>query len=470
MSGAVSSFGHIERTPFLDFAASWGREIGATARLALPLIGGQLTSMGMGVADVLLAGHLSTHVLGTVAVSSALYNLGNMTAVGVNAAVGPSVAQLDGSGQRHLIGPLFRHALAIALALGLALMLCVYFGAPRLAILLGFPAELAADAREYLHIIAFAVPAVSLFYCCRGLSEGLSMTRPTMVVGLLGLAVLVPSGYVLMYAPFGNAPMGARGCALATVAACWVQLAAFTAWMRFSGNYTGLGWRDGPCRLTLGGIWGLARVGLPMATTILLESSLFSAMGLAIGRFGDTVAASHQVALNVSGFSFMVPLGIGIATSVRVGNAAGRGSPAMVRRAGLAGMALALIVQAVSSSIILSIPHGLAGLFNSEPAVIAGAGVLLRIVGMFQLPDGLQVCAMSSLRGLKDTRIPMLISMTAYWCIGFPAGLLLAFELDWQAPGMWFGLIAGLLVAATLLTARFNALSREACIGRACPA
>jgi MATE family multidrug resistance protein len=444
-----------------DSPKLWAREVRATAALALPLIGGQMTSMGMGVADVLLAGHLSAHVLGTVAVATAVYNIANMAAVGVNAALAPSVAQLDGKGARYLIGPLFRQALVVAFVLGLALMAFVYSGAPRLALLLGFSPDLSADIGQFLRCISPAAPAVSLFYCCRGLSEGVSKPRPTMVIGLIGLMVLVPVGYVLMYAPFGNAPLGARGCAFATVAACWVQVAAFVLWLRFSGQYRGLGLRSGPPGLDWGAIRGLLRVGIPMSVSLLLETSLFSAAGLAIGRFGETAAASHQVALNVAAFSFMIPLGIAIATSVRVGNAAGRGDTAAVRRSGFVGMGLSVLAQAFSGGLMLAIPGLIAGIYTSEPAVIAGGVLLLRIAGVFQLSDGLQVSAMGALRGLKDTRVPMMITALAYWGIGFPLALILAFTLEWQAAGMWTGLIAGLTVAAALLTARFVTLSKH---------
>ena len=287
------------------------------------------------------------------------------------------------------------------------------------------------------------------------------MPRPTLAFALLGLLVLAPVGYVLMYAPFGNPALGARGCALATVAACWAQLAGFVLWLRFSGHYRGLGWRQGPRGIDLRAIAGLLRIGVPMAVSMLLETSLFSAAGLAIGHFGEQQAASHQVALNVAAFSFMVPLGIAIATTVRVGNAAGRGDATGVRRAGFCGLGLALLVQAVSGGLMLAAPQAIASIYTSDPAVISGSIVLLRIAGIFQLSDGLQVAAMGALRGLKDTRVPMLITALSYWGIGFPLAMLLAFTMDWQAPGMWCGLIAGLTAAAGLLTARFSVLSRR---------
>jgi multidrug resistance protein, MATE family len=435
------------------------RDVRATLALAVPLSLGQLSSMGMSVADVVLAGHLGAAVLGTVAVATAVYNIGNMTAIGLNAALAPSVAHLDGAGRRQLVGPLFRQALNVAGLLGLLLMAAIYWVGPIAAGMLGFEPRLTAEIGVFLRAIAPAAPAVSLFYCCRGLSEGLSMPRPTLLFSVVGLLVLAPVGYVLMYSPFGNPSLGARGCALATVAASWAQLAGFVLWLALSGRYRGLGWaqRRG---FDPSAMLGLLRVGLPITVSLLLETSLFSAAGLAIGRFGQTQAAGHQVALNVAAFSFMVPLGIAVATSVRVGNAAGRGDAAAVRRAGLCGMALALAAQVISGGLMLAIPAQIAGIYTSDPAVTDQAILLLRIAGVFQLSDGLQVSAMGALRGLKDTRMPMLITALAYWGIGFPLALALAFGLDWQAPGMWCGLIAGLTVAAGLLTTRFLLLTR----------
>jgi MATE family multidrug resistance protein len=436
-------------------------EARATIALALPLIGGQLSVMGMSTVDAVLAGHLSGEVLGAVGVGTALFHLANMTCLGVNAALSPSVAQLDGARRRGEIGPLFRQALVIALTLGLGLMLVVALAEPLLVRPLGFSAALASDTQAFLRGIAPAVPALSLFYACRGLSEGLSMPRPTMGFGLLGLALLMPTGYVLMYGVFGLPGLGAFGCGVATSLVAWMQVAGFGLWLRFSGRYRGLGWRSGPRRLDPAAIAGLLRIGVPMAVSTLMESGMFSAAGLAIGTFGAAAAASHQVALNVAAFCFMVPLGVALATTVRVGNAAGRGDTIGVRRAGLTGMGLALGAQTLSGTMLLSVPEAIAALYTNDPGVQAAASVLLRIAGIFQLSDGLQVTASGALRGLKDTRLPMIITAAAYWAVGMPVALALAFGAGWQAPGMWCGLIAGLTVAAALLTLRFLRLSAK---------
>ncbi len=433
----------------------------ATARLALPLVAGQLSAIGMNTVDVVLAGHIGAEVLGAVAVGTALFHLANVTAIGVNAALSPSVAQLDGARRRGEVGPLFRQGLLIALALGLVLAAYVWWGAPALAGLLGFAPGLAATARDFLHGVAPALPALSLFYACRGLSEGLALPRPTMAFGVLGLALLIPLGYALMFGAAGLPALGALGCGIATSIVCWVQVGGFAAFLLVSHRYRGLGWHAGAWRPDPPAIAGLLRIGLPMAVSMLLESSMFSGAGLAIGTLGAAAAASHQVALNVAAFAFMVPLGISLAVTVRVGQAAGRGDAAGVRRAGTSGFAFVLVVQTISGALMLGFPGAIASLYTQDAAVHDGAVTLLRLAGVFQLSDGMQAAASGALRGLRDTRVPMLITAIAYWGVGMPLALALAFGAGWQAPGMWCGLIAGLTVAAALLTRRFFALARR---------
>ena len=417
--------------------------------------------MGMDTVDVVLAGHLGATVLGAVAVGTALFHLAHVTAIGVNAALPPSVAQLDGARRRGSVGPLFRQGLLIALVLGLLLAACVWWAAPALVQLLGFAPELAVPARDFLHGVAPALPALSLFYACRGLSEGLALPRPTMLFGALGLLLLIPTGYALMYGAAGLPALGARGCGIATSIVCWVQAGGFAVVLAVSRRYRGLGWHEGAWRPDPFAIGQLLRIGLPMAVSMLLESSLFSGAGIAIGTLGAAAVASHQVALNVASFAFMVPLGISLAMTVRVGQAAGRSDAAGVRRAGVSGFACILAMQLVSGGLMLGFPGVIAGLYTQDAVVRAGAVTLLRIAGVFQISDGLQVAASGALRGLKDTRVPMLITAVAYWGVGMPLALALTFGAGWQAPGMWCGLIAGLTVAAALLSARFFALTRR---------
>lgn len=436
-------------------------EIRDTVRLALPLIAGQLSAVGMNVIDALLAGHLDAHTLGAVAVGTSVWALALVTAIGVMMALPPSVAQLAGANRRDEIAPLFRQALWLAAMLGAALFFAVRYGGPCLVGLIGVDRALQADTAGFLRAIAWGAPALAGYFTLRGVSEGLALTRPTMYFGLLGLVLLAPLGWSLMYGKFGLPALGAVGCGAATAAVLWIQFFALLTWVLLRPPYRNLGLFtcfDPPRPAAL---VELLRIGVPMGITLLMEGGLFVAVALAISTLGETVVASHQVALNVAAVAFMVPLGLAMAITVRVGYAAGRGDDEGVRYAGFVGIGLTLATQLVSSLVMLIAPHAIAALYTRDAAVVALAAQLLVLAGVFQFSDGIQVAANGALRGLKDTRVPMLVTTLAYWGIGMPAGVWLAFRAGLGARGMWMGLIAGLTAAAVLLFLRFRGLAES---------
>lgn len=433
------------------------REVGATVRLALPLIAAQLAAVGMNVVDAMLSGHLGAHTQAAVTTGAGVWSLAIITAIGTMMAVPPSVAQLDGAGRRHEVGALFRQALWIAAGLGVLLWLGVRSAAPLLDVI-GVVPTLRVDVVAFLHAIGWGAPALAAFFALRGLSEGLSLTRPSMYFSFGGLLVLAPLGYVLMYGKLGVAPMGARGSGIATAIVLWLEMLGFATYVLRHRNYRTLGLLerfDWPRPRVIGELLG---IGLPMAVTLLMEGGLFVAVALAIATLGEAVTAAHQIALNVATVAFMVPLGLALAITVRVGHAVGRGDGDGVRYAGYCGIALALAAQFVSCGLMLGVPHGIAALYTHDAGVIALATQLLVLAGLFQFSDGIQVASNGALRGLKDTRVPMLITGFAYWGVGMPVGGWLAFGAGYGARGMWMGLVAGLTVAALLLFARFRRL------------
>ncbi len=425
-------------------------------RLAGPLIAGQVLLFGTNVVDTLLAGHLGPLILGAVAIGGSIWMLPLMAIQGLMFTVPASVSQLVGAGKRSSVGALFRQALFLAMAAGLIAMLVLRGLVHPLVGLLGVEPDLVPGVIDFLRAVALGAPALALFMACRGLSDGLSMTRPAMWFGVLTLTLLVPIGYVLMYGAFGLQGMGARGSGLAASSVTTIGAICFVTYLCRARGYRGIGWGKGKLGPDWVAIGGLLALGLPMAASVVLEVSLFSLASIAIARFGAVPVAAHQIALNVAGLSFMVPLGLSGAITVRVGDAAGRGLPARARLAGLLGISLALATQAIAAMILFLIPRTIAGAYSTSPAVQAGTVSLLALAGLFQLSDGVQVAANGALRGLKDTRVPVLITMFAYWGVGMPLGLALAFPGGMAARGMWIGLFAGLSVAAILLTWRFR--------------
>ena len=450
--------------------ATAAREMRATIRLAGPLIGGQLCLIAANVVDLVLAGHLGARVLGAVAVGASIWSFALIALSGLMMAVPPTIAELDGAGRRHEAPLVFRQAFVLAVAAGLLAWLAVGWGGPLLVAALGLAPELARNVDAFLHAISFGAPPLAVFFAARGLSEGLGVTWPTMAFALAGLALLAPLGYVLMYGAFGLPALGARGSGLANALVVWAMAAGYLAFVRFAPFYPGLSWRRTRRRFHPALMMMLLRLGLPMAGSVLMEVSMFSAAGLMIGGLGDAAVASHQVALNLASVSFMVPLGIALATTVRVGNAVGRGDAAAMRRAGLAGIGLAVLAQCGSALLMLGIPHLLAAIYTNDPAVLAGAVALLHLAAIFQIFDGMQVSANGALRGLKDTRAPLMATAVAYWGIGIPLGWWLGLHGTLGARGVWMGLIAGLAAAAALLLLRFDLLSRRLPARYAAPA
>lgn len=442
-------------------ARRFAGEASSTLRLGLPLITGQLAAVGMSAVDALMAGHYSADVLGAVAVGVSLWTLAVVIAIGLMLALPPSVSQLLGAGRRDEIGPLFRQALWLAGSMGLLLFAAVHWLAPLLVRALRVDPHLWPQVTEFLHAVSFGAPAIACYFALRGVSEGLGHTRPTMYFGLLGLVLLAPTDYVLMYGKLGLPALGAMGSGMATALILWAELAGFVLYMRRARAYHGLHLFGRPERPDPHALAALLRLGAPMAFSLLMEAGLFVAAALAIGRLGADVVASHQVALNVASVAFMLPLGLAMAITVRVGFAAGRGDVRGVRYAGYSGIALTLLTQSVSTALMLGFPHAIAALYTDNTRVIALAARLLVLAGIFQFSDGIQAASAGALRGLKDTRVPMFITAFAYWVVGFPLGLYLGFAHHLGARGVWMGLIAGLSMAAVLLFTRFARHSRS---------
>src|SRR5438445_369788 len=246
-----------------------------TAVLAAPLILGQLSSIGMNVIDTLLAGHLNAHTLAAVAVGANVWSLAIVTAIGVMMALPPTVAQLAGAGERARCGMVFRQALWLAALLGVGLLLAVRYGSPYLLAAVGVDADIAADTVKFLRALAWGAPALTTYFALRGLSEGLALTRPTMYFGLLGLALLAPIGYTLMYGRFGFPALGAQGSGYATAIVLSRQVAALARHLARRSKYAEVApfarfdapdWRE---------IAALLRLGVPLGVAVLMESTLF---------------------------------------------------------------------------------------------------------------------------------------------------------------------------------------------------
>ncbi|MDH5822427.1 MATE family efflux transporter [Luteimonas sp. RD2P54] len=448
-------------SPSAPAAPRFGSEVRTTAVLAGPLVAGHVATGMIGLVDSMIAGRHGTTTLAAVSVGTAMFWLPIMIPMGTLMALPPSVSQLDGAGRRGGIGALFRQSLWLGLALGLLLFVFMTLSVHALAPL-GIAAGIRPGAAEFLHAIRWGVPALTLYYCMRYLSDGLHWTLPTMLFGFGGLLLLVPVGIVLTFGLYGLPELGAAGIGYASSVMLWAQAAGFALYLARARRFADLGLfaRFDPPRWAP--IREMLRVGLPIGVTVAMEGGLFIATALLIGRLGEVPAAAHQIAINVAALCFMVPFGLAEATTVRVGHAIGGGLGAPgVRRAAFAGLALVLGTQTLTGIGLLTGNEFIAGLYTGDAAVAALAASLLLLAAAFQFPDGIQVLSAGALRGLKDTRVPMLLAALAYWGVGMALGAGLGLGLGWGPRGMWIGLIAGLTVAALLLGLRFLRSSRR---------
>ncbi|MFK7955393.1 MAG: MATE family efflux transporter [Lysobacterales bacterium] len=427
--------------------------------LALPLIIGQISNVGMSFIDTLMAGRLSADALAAVAIGGTLWNSLTLFLIGTLLAVPAIISQLDGAGRRGRMGKVVRQALWLATFIGVAITVVLHPMAPLLG-LVGLTPSVLSQAVEYVHAISWGAPGMGIYLVLRYFSDGLGLTRLTMYLGVAGMLLNIPADYLFMFGGLGIPAMGAKGTGYATALVLTCQALAVVLVVWRGKNYAQIGVFSRFESPSWGRIRQICRVGLPVGAAIFVESSMFVVSTLLMGSLGTMALAGHQIALNFSALLFMVPLALGMAITVRVGNAMGRGDAIQARQRGIAGLLLVLGTQVLSATIIWLFPHQITALYTQDVQVSAIAITLLFYSAIFQLSDGIQVAAAGALRGLKDTAVPMMMMIAAYWVVGIPLCYYLGITSGQGGAGVWIGLIAGLSVAAVALTIRFFQLTK----------
>lgn len=438
--------------------SAFGVDAAAQVRLALPILGAQLAMAGMGTVDTLMVGRYGAADLAAVAVGSSLWMPLLLLLAGVLMALSPHVARLRALGQTAALGGHVHSVLWLGGIAGVLAGLGLLAATPGLAWTGTQPATVAA-AGAYLAGVAAGLPAIGLFQAARSLCEGMHDTRPIFLVSLLALAVNVPANYLLIHGGAGLPALGATGCGIATGLSMWAMAAALLAYVGAAGAYRRMGIFAGRRLPQLAPIGHTLRLGLPIGLSLFFEVTLFAAVTLLVAGLGTSVVAAHQIALNVATLLFMLPLSLGIALTVRVGYA--RGSSAeSARRCARHGLALGLLLGLGLGAVMAIFAAPVAGLYSADPAVRSLAASLLLLAALFQVSDTLQVTAAGALRGYEDTRSIMLITLPSYWLVGLGCGVWLGISGLPPGPlgvhGFWLGLLAGLSVAALLLTWRLT--------------
>jgi len=445
-----------------------GREL---LRLAVPMAATQLAQMAILATDTVMLGHYSKEALAGGALGNVIYFMIWLLGSGMPMAVSPVIAHVQG---RHGASAKPRDRREVRIAVRMGLWSVVLSSLPLLSflifthpLLLFFRQEpgLAADAATFVSGLAFGLPFALGFQVLRSFSTALSRAVPPMVVMVLAILWNAGFDYALIFGHFGFPEMGLYGAGIASASSnifSFVAMLAICLGAPALKRYRilhRLQHADWKCFAEL------FRLGLPIGITMLFEVALFNGAALVIGTFGLASLAAHQIAITIPSLTFMVPLGIGQAATVRVGLAAGAGDGIAARRAGFTAIAMAVVFMSGTAVLLLLWPRQIATLWLPDiPAnadVLAFAVSFLHIAAAFQLVDGIQVTASLSLRGLKDARGPMWLAGASYWLAGAPVGLALAFWGHLQGFGIWLGLAFGLLVAAITLTTRFAILSKR---------
>ena len=447
-------------------AGPWRAELRATLALAWPLVLTQLAQISLGTTDVLFIGRLGADALAAGALGVSLFFLLVVCGWGIILATGPMMAQAIGA-RRHAVREVrrcVRQGLWAAVAITALAWPAMHESGAVLRLLGQAPAA-AAAAEEYVRAMAWGLLPALWFMALRQFTAALERPLSALAVQLGVVAVNALGNWALVFGEFGFPALGLRGSGIASAAASWaglVALLAFVSLDRRMRRYRLLGrfWRPDWQRFLQ--VW---RLGLPIAATLLFEVGVFSGAVYVMGLLGTAELAAHQIAIQCAATTFMVPLGVAQAATMRVGLAAGAGDRAGVHRAGWMAFALGVgFMTAMAAAISLG-RWPLVGAFldlgrpeNLRAATLAAEFLL--VAGLFQLFDGAQVVALGALRGLGDTRVPMLIAAFGYWAVAFPAGVALGFAGGLGGLGIWLGLALGLAVVAVLLTRRFAVRER----------
>ncbi|MDQ6618302.1 MAG: MATE family efflux transporter [Pseudomonadota bacterium] len=443
--------------------------VGDIYRLAWPVLIAQLAVMTYAVIDTIMAGQFATADLAAVGIGASIYFSVFVALMGVLLAVSPTVSQLLGAKRYDEIGEQVRQAMWLALGLALLSVLVYRYPEPLLAMSQTSP-DVASKVRSYLAIAAWGAPAGLAFRLFASYTTAVSLPRVMMALNLLGLTLKVPLNWMLVFGHAGSPAMGAAGCALSTTIVNWIICILAWVWCASSAQYKSHHvfsrwswprWIDQR---------RLVALGIPIGMTFLVDVTAFTFMALFIARLGAVNSAAHQIAANVAAVMYMLPLAMGNAVGVLVGQAIGGRKFALARSTGITGIALSVALAAASGGLLVAGSEAVAAFYSSDSAVREVATTLLIFVAGYHVFDALQAVTVSALRGYKRTVMPLLINIAGLWGVGLLGGYVIALttRFDLSAiganvplgvPGFWVAAIVGMFIAGVGIVLYLLAIS-----------
>jgi MATE family multidrug resistance protein len=419
--------------------------------LAFPVVVSNLGLTAMGVVDLLFVGKLGAVAIGAVGLGTAIFSWFMILGIGLLSALDYLVSHADGAGKREEGAATLVQAVFLAIALALPLAGLV-LGASAILGRLGVDAAVARETAGYLRVLAPSLLPLLVFVAFRQYLQARGSVRMAMFILLAANVLNAAANAAWVLGSWGFSPLGAQGSAWATLLSRVWMVGAIVVYAFYRDRV-----RDArllakaPWRLDRRRVLPILRLGWPSAVQMGLEVGVFSTATTLAARFSPPELAAHQVVLSIASATFMVPLGVGSAAAVLVGRSLGEGDRTRARSLGMRCFALGAGFMGFSSLALLIFPEVFLGAYTSDPAVVAAGASLLFIVALFQLSDGIQAVATGALRGLGDSRTPLIANFLGHWLVGLPAGALLGIGLGLRLTGIWIGLSVGLtLVAAGL--------------------
>ena len=440
-------------------------ELSAMLRLAVPLAIVQVGQIGVNVVETLLLGRLGAHPLAAASLGLSLFHPLLLFGIGVVSAASPLLAAAVGGRQPRRIRRIVRQSFWLAALIAAPLTAIMWWVRPLLA-LTGQDPALLAETERFAHALMWSMWPALGFVALRCFTTAFGDTRALLAITMTAVPASAVIGYPLIFGLAWLPGLGIVGAGLAATISQTLMFLALLAYCLKARTYRryrifGRFWR--PDWTTFRSLFGL---GLPIGAALLLEVGMFATSALLVGRIGIVELAGHQVTLQIASFFFMVPLGIGLAATIRVGLATGRIDRAGARRAGFVAVGLGLAFNALVALLFLTAAPALTGLFldptqgESEAAALAFAITYLHVAAFFLLFDAVQVIGISALRGLQDTRVPMVLAGIGYWIIGYPAAALLGLGTSLAGAGVWAGMAFALAFVAVTMLRRFDRLTR----------
>jgi len=425
--------------------------------LGLPLVGSHLAQMAIAVTDTLMLGWYSVEALAAITLAGGIWFVIFIVGAGFSMAVMPMVAQASEQTDDIAIRRITRMGLWLSAGYGVVLYPLMYWSDALLQ-WMGQTPEVANSAQDYLRIAGFGIIPALLVMSLKSYLAALERTQIVLWVTVIAALANIVLNYMLVFGNWGAPELGIKGAAIASITLQILSLIILVIYARKVLPHHDLFarlWR--PDWQAFGAVF---RLGWPISLTNLAESALFTASSIMVGWIGTIELAAHGIALQLASITFMVHLGMSQAATVRAGRAFGRGDALGLYRGSNTAMGVSLVYSVITISIFLLIPEPLISIFldPDDPqrlTIIPIAVSLLVVAAMFQFVDGAQVVALGLLRGLQDTRVPMIYAAISYWVVGMPAGLFFGFTLGMGAVGVWLGLVVGLAAAAALLIWRF---------------